>query len=197
MRATNERAHHRRPPQSNDKQQAQLMLTQVLVNTEQVPRTVSMDAGYFSEANVTASTALGCWPLIPLDRQLHSQTVTMALRGRPPVVNVNARGAAGIGQKPEGRAESPRVVEDRRASVCGPANTGSTGKISLCSGQCRTGSSSTSLSVSAGAHMDTMSSIDWKRNDGFLKNTEDHARHVGRFALFGIRSLATLARRDE
>jgi hypothetical protein len=70
--------------ESNDKQQAQPMLTQVLVNTEQVPRTVSMDAGYFSEANVTASTALGCWPLIPPDRQLHSQTVPVALRGRPP-----------------------------------------------------------------------------------------------------------------
>jgi transposase len=70
--------------EANDKQQAQPMLTQVLVNTEQVPRTVSMDAGYFSEANVTASTALGCWPLIPPDRQLHSQTVPIAPRGRPP-----------------------------------------------------------------------------------------------------------------
>ncbi|MDF0676253.1 MAG: transposase [Nitrospira sp.] len=55
--------------ESNDKQQAQPMLTQVLVNTEQIPRTVSMDAGSCSEANVTASTALGCWPLIPPDRQ--------------------------------------------------------------------------------------------------------------------------------
>jgi transposase len=70
--------------EANDKQQAQPMLTQVLVNTQQVPRTVSMDAGYFSEANVTASTALGCWPLIPPDRQLHSQAVPRASRGRPP-----------------------------------------------------------------------------------------------------------------
>jgi hypothetical protein len=44
---------------SNDKQQAQPLLTQVLVNTGQVPRTVSLDAGYFSEANVTALTGLG------------------------------------------------------------------------------------------------------------------------------------------
>ena len=38
------------------------MLTQVLAQTGQVPRTVSMDAGYFSEANVTALTSLGCLP---------------------------------------------------------------------------------------------------------------------------------------
>jgi transposase len=71
--------------ESNDKQQAQPMLTQVLVNTEQIPRTVSMDAGYFSEANVVALTALGCTPLIPPDRQLHSQVVPAVPRGRPPV----------------------------------------------------------------------------------------------------------------
>jgi transposase len=70
--------------EANDKQQAQPMLTQVLVNTEQVPGTVSMDTGYFSEANVMALTALGCQPLIPPDRQLHGQAVPMAPRGRPP-----------------------------------------------------------------------------------------------------------------
>ena len=70
--------------EANDKQQAQPMLTQVLVNTEQVPGTVSMDTGYFSEANVTALTALGCMPLIPPDRQLHGQGMPAAPRGRPP-----------------------------------------------------------------------------------------------------------------
>jgi len=70
--------------EANDKQQAQPMLTQVLVHTAQVPRTVTMDAGYFSEANVEALTALGCMPLIPPDRQLHSQVVPAARRGRPP-----------------------------------------------------------------------------------------------------------------
>ncbi len=70
--------------EANDKQQAQPMLTQVLVNTEQVPRIVSMDAGNFSEANVTTLTALGCTPLIPPDRQLHGQAVPTAPRGRPP-----------------------------------------------------------------------------------------------------------------
>lgn len=70
--------------EANDKQQAQPMLTQVLAQTGQLPRIVSMDAGYFSEANVTAITALGCRPLIPPDRQLHGQTVPMAPRGRPP-----------------------------------------------------------------------------------------------------------------
>ena len=70
--------------ESNDKQQAQPLLTQVLVNTEQVPRTASMDAGYFSEANVVAVAALGCEPLIPPDRQLHGQATPVAPRGRPP-----------------------------------------------------------------------------------------------------------------
>jgi transposase len=68
----------------NDKQQAQPLLTQVLVNTEQVPRTASLDAGYFSEANITALAALGCAPLIPPDRQLHGRAVPAAPRGRPP-----------------------------------------------------------------------------------------------------------------
>jgi Transposase and inactivated derivatives len=70
--------------EANDKQQAQPLLTQVLVNTGQVPRTASMDAGYFSEANVMAITAVGCLPLIPPDRQLHGHTVPAAPRGRPP-----------------------------------------------------------------------------------------------------------------
>ena len=69
---------------SNDKQQAQPLLTQVLVMSEQVPRTVSMDAGYFSEANVTALADLGCEPLIPPDRQTHGHALPTAPRGRPP-----------------------------------------------------------------------------------------------------------------
>jgi transposase len=68
----------------NDKQQAQPLLTQVLVNTGQVPRIASLDAGYFSEANVTALAALGCTPLIPPDRQRHGRAVPTAPRGRPP-----------------------------------------------------------------------------------------------------------------
>lgn len=70
--------------EANDKQQAQPMLTQVLGNTEQVPRTVSMDAGYFSEANITTLATLGCRLLIPPDRQRHGQVVPTAPRGRPP-----------------------------------------------------------------------------------------------------------------
>lgn len=70
--------------ETNDKQQAQPMLTQVLAQTGQVPRTVTMDAGYFSEATVTALTALGCTPLVPPDRQLHGQVIPAAPRGRPP-----------------------------------------------------------------------------------------------------------------
>jgi len=69
--------------EANDKQQAQPMLTQVLANTGTVPRVVSMDTGYFSEVNVLALTALGCTPLSPPDRQLHSQVIPAAPRGRP------------------------------------------------------------------------------------------------------------------
>jgi transposase len=68
----------------NDKQQAHPLLTQVLANTGQVPRTASLDAGYFSEATVTAIAALGCEPLIPPDQQLHGRAVPTAPRGRPP-----------------------------------------------------------------------------------------------------------------
>ena len=70
--------------ETNDKQQAQPMLTHVVANTGAVPRVVSMDTGYFSEANITALTALGCTPLSPPDRQLHGQVIPAAPRGRPP-----------------------------------------------------------------------------------------------------------------
>jgi hypothetical protein len=69
---------------ANDKQQAPPMLPPVLTQSGHVPRTVRMDTGYFSEANVTALTALGCTPLIPPDRPLHGQAGPMAPRGRPP-----------------------------------------------------------------------------------------------------------------
>ncbi len=49
------------------------MLTQVIVNTKQVPKTVSLDAGYFREDNVQALEELGTAALIPPDRQTHRQ----------------------------------------------------------------------------------------------------------------------------
>lgn len=71
--------------ETTDKRQAQPMLPQVLVNTEQVPRIVRMDAGYGSEGTVTALMALGGLSLILPDRQLHGQARPAASRGRPPV----------------------------------------------------------------------------------------------------------------
>jgi transposase len=68
----------------NDKQQAQPLLQQAIANTGQVPTIASLDAGYFSEENVHALTALGCRPLIPPDRQLHERTRPKAPRGRIP-----------------------------------------------------------------------------------------------------------------
>ena len=68
----------------NDKQQAQPLFQQAIANTGQVPKTASLDAGYFSESNVHALTALGCRPLIPPDRQQHGRAVPAAPRGRIP-----------------------------------------------------------------------------------------------------------------
>lgn len=70
--------------ESNDKQQAQPLMTAVLTQTGQVPRGASLDAGYFSGANVVAIATLGCEPLIPPDRQTHGRVMPVALRGRPP-----------------------------------------------------------------------------------------------------------------
>ena len=68
----------------NDKQQAQPLLQQTIANTGQVPTIASLDAGYFSEENVQALTALGCMPLVPPDRQQHGRTRPEAPRGRIP-----------------------------------------------------------------------------------------------------------------
>lgn len=68
----------------NDKQQSQPLLTQAIANTGQVPRTASMDADYFSEANVTSVTTLGSTPLIPPDRPPHGRAMPAAPHGHPP-----------------------------------------------------------------------------------------------------------------
>jgi len=68
----------------NDKWQVQPLLQQAIANTGQAPKTASLDAGYFSENNVQALTALGCRPLIPPDRQPHGRAVPAAPRGRIP-----------------------------------------------------------------------------------------------------------------
>jgi hypothetical protein len=69
---------------TNDKQQAQPLLQQAIANTGQIPKTASLDAGYFSEEYVHALTALGCRPLIPPDRQQHGRAMPVAPCGRIP-----------------------------------------------------------------------------------------------------------------
>jgi len=69
----------------NDKQQAQPLLQQAIANTGQAPTIASLDAGYFSEENVQALTALGCMPLIPPDRQTHERIRPAAPHGRIPL----------------------------------------------------------------------------------------------------------------
>jgi transposase len=70
--------------EANDKRQAQPLFFQAVANTGHVPRIASFDAGYFSEANVTAVAALGCAPLIPPNRQHRGRAVPAAPRGRRP-----------------------------------------------------------------------------------------------------------------
>lgn len=70
--------------EANDKRQAQPLFCHAVANTGQVPRIASLDAGYFSEANVTAVAALGCEPLIPPNRQQHGRAGPAAPRGRRP-----------------------------------------------------------------------------------------------------------------
>lgn len=70
--------------ETNDKRQAQPMVAQVVANTKHVPKTMSLDAGYFSEENVRELKALGTEPVMPPDRQAHGKTPRPAPRGRMP-----------------------------------------------------------------------------------------------------------------
>lgn len=103
--------------ESNDKPQAQPWLTQVLVNTEQVPRTVSMDAGHFSEANVEAMAALGC----ELPDSAGSPTARTRPARRPsrPTAGRIVGGGADAAHLADPAGPTPvcQVQSDRRASV--------------------------------------------------------------------------------
>lgn len=68
--------------QTNDKKQAEPMLDQVMANTGINPDQASMDAGYFSEANVT--NIKGIELLIPPDGQEHGKIIPDAPRGPIP-----------------------------------------------------------------------------------------------------------------
>lgn len=68
--------------QTNDKKQAEPMLEQVKANTGANPDQASMDAGYFSEANLTNIKGIDL--LIPPDRQEHGKNIPEAPRGPIP-----------------------------------------------------------------------------------------------------------------
>lgn len=68
--------------ETNDKQQAVPMLSQVKANTGKNPDQASMDAGYFSEVNV--GNIKGIDLLIPPDRQEHGKSIPAAPRGPIP-----------------------------------------------------------------------------------------------------------------
>lgn len=69
--------------ESNDKKQLIPMLEKVEKNLGTLPENVSADAGYFSEANVTASDLKSVDLHIPPDRQKHGEKL-IAVRGRAP-----------------------------------------------------------------------------------------------------------------
>lgn len=70
--------------QANDKRQAVPMLDQVKENTGQNPDQASMDAGYFSETNVSSIQGMKIEPLIPPNRQEHGKSIPAAPRGPIP-----------------------------------------------------------------------------------------------------------------
>jgi transposase len=70
--------------QPSDRRQAEPMTAEVTVNTGQLPREMSADAGYFSKEVVTALSALGIDVYIPPDKMRHGATVPPAPRGRIP-----------------------------------------------------------------------------------------------------------------
>jgi len=70
--------------ETNDKKQLIPMLEKVRGNAGRLPDKVSADAGYFSEANATASTLTGVDLYVPPDRQKHGETHDRAV-GPPPL----------------------------------------------------------------------------------------------------------------
>ena len=71
---------------ANDKQQLEPMLAKTSALPEELgeAETVLADAGYFSEANVSACAAAGIEPLIALGREGHHPSLSERLAGAPP-----------------------------------------------------------------------------------------------------------------
>ena len=67
-----------------DRRQLEPMLEQIEENTGQVPKEMSMDAGYYSQVNVVRLETRGTEALIPPEKRKHTEPELPAPRGRIP-----------------------------------------------------------------------------------------------------------------
>ena len=67
-----------------DSVQVETMTVEILENLGELPRIASLDAGFFSEANVEGLTSLGVDSYIPPDRQKHREPSPSPVRGPLP-----------------------------------------------------------------------------------------------------------------
>ena len=70
--------------QASDKQQAVVMIGEVIANTGTVPKEVSADAGYYSATAVAGLQALGTDPFVAPEKTRHGTRPPPAPRGRIP-----------------------------------------------------------------------------------------------------------------
>src|SRR3989475_655615 len=94
-----------------DVQQFVPLLSQVQTNTGQQPTVVTADAGYFSEANLTATALEGLDCYVPPDRHTH---------GRAPAPTARARSAIADRMREKLRAPAGRRVYARRKAIVEP-----------------------------------------------------------------------------
>src|SRR5438132_888246 len=94
-----------------DVQQFVPLLSQVQTNTGQRPTVVTADAGYFSEANLTAPALEGLDCYVPPDRHTH---------GRAPAPTARARSAIADRMREKLRAPAGRRVYARRKAIVEP-----------------------------------------------------------------------------
>ena len=69
---------------ASDKQQAVVMIEEVIANTGTVPKEVSADAGYYSAMAVAELQALGTDPFVAPEKTRHGHKAPPAPRGRIP-----------------------------------------------------------------------------------------------------------------
>ena len=97
--------------EATDVQQFVPLLTQVQTNTGQRPSIVTADAGYFSEANLTAAAVEGIDCYVPPDRHSH---------GRAAAPTARTRSAVAEWMREKLRAPEGRQVYARRKAIVEP-----------------------------------------------------------------------------